>query len=195
MSEKDFEERDKIVKTAQRLITADGFDMVSVADIAKEAGISEETLNKYFKNKDELVMELIGKRFNLITDELLNKPLQEKVKLFNFEIMRQIELPGFNFCKGWIINQFNHVNYYHSSNDISSGDIELFKSLLEASIAKGELREDTPIRDFAVFDINTVYGLMLHWALSDSKYEPLYHIDTFSDFVVNAMIPYMNKYF
>ena len=80
MSEKDFEERDKIINAARRLVMADGVDEVSLSDIAREAGVTGETLNKYLKDKDELIMELIGERFGMMSDALLNMPLRKKLR-------------------------------------------------------------------------------------------------------------------
>jgi len=44
----------QIVDGARRIFLARGFDAASMADIAKEAGVSKGTLYVYFKNKEEL---------------------------------------------------------------------------------------------------------------------------------------------
>ena len=107
--------------------------------------------------------------------------------------MKQIELSGIQVAKQWIASQVSNINYYQNGKKMLHDDTERFKSLLEASIAKGELRDDTPVEELAIFNVNIIYGLMLNWCINEQKFEPLYHIDTFSDFIVNAMIPYMNK--
>lgn len=45
----------KIINTALRLFTQDGFHGTTTASIAKEAGISNGTLFHYFKTKEELI--------------------------------------------------------------------------------------------------------------------------------------------
>ena len=52
--EEDNLKRRQIVDGARRIFLARGFDAASMADIAKEAGVSKGTLYVYFKNKEEL---------------------------------------------------------------------------------------------------------------------------------------------
>lgn len=53
-AEDDNLKRRQIVDGARRVFLARGFDAASMADIAKEAGVSKGTLYVYFKNKEEL---------------------------------------------------------------------------------------------------------------------------------------------
>jgi AcrR family transcriptional regulator len=47
--------RELIAETARRLFTERGFERVSVAEIAREADVSEKTVFNYFPTKEELV--------------------------------------------------------------------------------------------------------------------------------------------
>jgi len=51
--------RRQIVEGARSIFLARGFDAASMADIAKEAGVSKGTLYVYFKNKEELFAEIV----------------------------------------------------------------------------------------------------------------------------------------
>jgi AcrR family transcriptional regulator len=51
--------RQQILDGARRLFLAEGFDAVSMADIAREAGVSKGTLYVYFESKEELFAELV----------------------------------------------------------------------------------------------------------------------------------------
>jgi AcrR family transcriptional regulator len=52
------ETRKRLVAAAKKLITANGFDNVSIEDIAKEAGVSAGSFYTYFKKKEDVVEEL-----------------------------------------------------------------------------------------------------------------------------------------
>jgi AcrR family transcriptional regulator len=60
--------RELIAETARRLFTERGFERVSVAEIAREADISEKTVFNYFATKEDLVYW----RLESFEDELLS---------------------------------------------------------------------------------------------------------------------------
>ena len=181
----EFDERLKIINAARKLVMADGL-ITSAKDITMEAGVSDKTFYKYFKSEDEIFIELLNTRFGLVSDDLLSKPLDEKIKTFCTELMMQQEVGSVKFCKQWIMYQFDNAK-----NETFFNDVELFKRVLESSIAKGELKEYTPVEELSYFVINTIYGAMLNWGMSNKKFEPLYYINNFSKFIFNSMIPYM----
>lgn len=51
--------KNKIIQTAIKLISQNGYAATTTAQIAKEAGVSEATLFKYFKDKETLLKEVI----------------------------------------------------------------------------------------------------------------------------------------
>src|ERR1051325_3993957 len=61
------ETRRLIAETAFRLFTARGFDGVTVAEVAREAGVAEKTVFNYFPTKEDLFYS----RLEAFEDELL----------------------------------------------------------------------------------------------------------------------------
>ena len=51
----------KLLDSAQRLISAHGFDNVSVEDITKDSGVAKGTFYHYFECKEDVVRELSRK--------------------------------------------------------------------------------------------------------------------------------------
>ena len=51
----------KLLDSAQRLISAHGFDNVSVEDITKDSGMAKGTFYHYFECKEDVVRELSRK--------------------------------------------------------------------------------------------------------------------------------------
>lgn len=51
----------KLLDSAQRLISAQGFDHVSVEDITKDSGVAKGTFYHYFECKEDVVRELSRK--------------------------------------------------------------------------------------------------------------------------------------
>lgn len=53
------QKREEIITTAERLFFSNGYDDVSMNDIAKDVGISKATLYLYFDNKDSLFFAVV----------------------------------------------------------------------------------------------------------------------------------------
>ena len=53
------QKREEIISTAERLFFSEGYDNVSMNDIAKDVGMSKATLYLYFDNKDSLFFAVV----------------------------------------------------------------------------------------------------------------------------------------
>ena len=75
------ETRKRIVATAKKLITENGFENVSIEEIAKEAEVSTGSFYTYFKKKEDVIEELNQLSFYRlaeITNEMKDKGLDDR---------------------------------------------------------------------------------------------------------------------
>ena len=182
-------ERKKIFEAAKRLAMADGFYNLTVSAVADSAEVPEETFYKFFKNIYELQAELVLTRYGLNDESVLNLPIEEKIKTFCSAIIAQIETGNISDFRNWVYTNRLEINNHEEVLIFS--DKEILKNLLLASIKKGELVADTPVEEITEFIVSLVYGLTLNWSMTDGKFEPLEHVDNFSDFIMSALIPYL----
>jgi AcrR family transcriptional regulator len=66
--------RRRIAETAQRLFADSGFDRVTVADIAREAEVSEATVYNYFPSKEELFYSGLAAFGTQLVEAVANRP-------------------------------------------------------------------------------------------------------------------------
>lgn len=69
--------RDEIAHIALNLFADNGFDSVTVADIASAAGISERTFFRYFLSKDEVVLDYERQVHHRLVAAVANRPPTE----------------------------------------------------------------------------------------------------------------------
>lgn len=62
--------QDNIIIAASKLMTIKGVKSTSLADIAKEVGISKGTLYYYYSSKNEIIFDIAERHINQITNEL-----------------------------------------------------------------------------------------------------------------------------
>ncbi|MEZ0536841.1 TetR/AcrR family transcriptional regulator [Caldicellulosiruptoraceae bacterium PP1] len=82
--------REKIYNAAIKLISTNGYYSTTTLMIANEAGVSEATIFKYFKNKEDLLKEVFRKSIKELLQNVAIKPIIE-----NFEKSKELPLEQF----------------------------------------------------------------------------------------------------
>lgn len=85
--EKQREIREKIIMTALDLFDEKGFTNTTMKQIAKQAGIGDATIYKYFPNKDKLIYAYYG----LIAEKSVQQFFQEE-ELDNYSLQEKLQL-------------------------------------------------------------------------------------------------------
>ena len=190
------ETRKRIVAAAKKLITENGFENVSIEDIAKEAEVSTGSFYTYFKKKEDVIEELNQLSFYRlaeITNEMKDKGLDDRLKYYCRQFLAEIERVGIEICRQWIRNNITPVNMEISGKETTkyNHDYLAMKSLLEEGIRRGELTVDTPVDEMAFYINTQLYGLMVAWCMTDASVVGSDRTDAFCETVMKpALMPY-----
>ena len=84
--------RQQIAGVAMRLFVTRGFDRVTVAEVAQEAGVSEKTVFNYFPSKEDLFFDEVPERLRMLADGIRDRPVEETV-LHALRRMQLSEVP------------------------------------------------------------------------------------------------------
>jgi AcrR family transcriptional regulator len=71
------EVREELQRTAQAMFLADGFDNVSVNDIAERVGVVERTFYRHFPTKEDAVLSLLDEVAPYVHKEVRNHPADD----------------------------------------------------------------------------------------------------------------------
>jgi len=190
------ETRKRIVTAAKKLITENGFENVSIEEIAKEAEVSTGSFYTYFKKKEDVIEELNQLSFYHlaeITNEMKDKGLDDRLKYYCRQFLAEIERVGIEICRQWIRNNITPFNMEISGKETTKYNHDYFsmKSLLEEGIRRGELAVDTPVDKMAFFINTQLYGLMVAWCMTDASVVGSDRTDAFCEIVMKpALMPY-----
>ncbi|HEV2593107.1 MAG TPA: TetR family transcriptional regulator [Gaiellaceae bacterium] len=80
--------RQQIAGVAMRLFVTRGFDHVTVAEVAAEAGVSEKTVFNYFPTKEDLFFDEVPERMRALAEGIRARPVEETV----LHAMRRMQL-------------------------------------------------------------------------------------------------------
>ena len=190
------ETRKRIVAAAKKLITENGFENVSIEEIAKEAEVSTGSFYTYFKKKEDVIEELNQLSFYRlaeITNEMKDKGLDDRLKYYCRQFLAEIERVGIEICRQWIRNNITPFNMEISGKETTKYNHDYFsmKSLLEEGIRRGELTVDTPVDEMAFYINTQLYGLMVAWCMTDASVVGSDRTDAFCETVMKpALMPY-----
>lgn len=193
------ETRRKIIAAAKKLITEKGFESVAIEDIAKEAGVSTGSFYTYFKKKEDVIEELNQSDFLLLAktvNEIRDKDLNERLKYYCREFLAEIERVGIEICRQWIRNNITPVEMEIEGKLTTkyNHDYLAMRSLLDEGIRRGELSEDVPVDEMALFINAQLYGLMVAWCMTDGIMIGSEQANSFCETIVKqALEPYKIK--
>ena len=191
------ETRKRIVAAAKKLITDNGFENVSIEEIAREAAVSTGSFYTYFKRKEDIIEELNQLNFYRlaeITNEIKDKDLNDRLKYYCHEFLAEIERVGIEICRQWIRNNITPVSMAISDKESTKydHDVRAMESILEEGVRRGELAGDTPVAELALLLNAQLYGLMVAWCMSDAAVVGSEKTDAFCETIIKpALAQYM----
>ncbi len=174
-------QKQKILEAAHTLFFKCGTRSVSMDDISKNLSISKKTLYLFFKNKNELIEQVLdwdlqNPRFNFQSDRLKNCNAIDCYWEFHQFVLDILKNPHHSF-------EFDLKKYHPElAKDFKAKKIDLFKSdlliNLNQGITEGFYRDD--------FDIEIISNLLVrfylnHWNqelesyCGDEKFSALFH--------------------
>ena len=174
-AEQKLQTREKIVDAAADLFVEQGFDKVSMKRIAREAGIGDATIYKYFPNKDKLIIGFYESRAQRAIDQHLEACWEE---CYNFPEKLQLLIDCY---LGELVKDREFVDLslrllMKSPLTMLQGDIRparLFKDRIRQLI--DELEQDPeypelPIPElFSQLLVDALMGLVVFWTRDESE--------------------------
>lgn len=185
------EKKKAILKAAEALFAAQGFNQTKVADIARASEIHEASIYAYFKNKKKILFAIYGdyieeavkniehhfqgmkepgpKLRKLIwsyLDDIQSNPNHGRIMM-----MAQRESPEFYTSK-----HFRHIKEFSA----------LLRDIIIAGHEEGIFRTDLSARSIGNMVMGTALFTVFHSIVNDQPYDPDKMSDTIYQLVLNA---------
>ena len=179
------EKRRNIALSCRELLLVYGIDKLTISQIAETAGVGKGTIYEYFKNKEEIVFEIMtafitGYEKNL--SEIVSEATSIKKKLFHFlylgfedeESRRQLTL----------YREFMAISMTSGTDEMIDFNIQCRKrfadilgQILKDGIKKGELHPEAEelMSAMLVFELGLI--VEVHTAALDPKEEITRYLD------------------
>ncbi len=103
VAEREVSRREQIIRNASLIFEAKGFNGTTIDDIVQATGIAKGTFYIYFHNKEELLLEVVRKLVDEVSERLELK-LQDETDFFKRLFIRGTEFAGLYFEKNDLLN-------------------------------------------------------------------------------------------
>lgn len=143
--------RIKIVQALKSLLEAKEFSAITTAEIAGSAGVTEALIYKYFKDKRDLLHQVLGEyleQYRAQMDQDL-KGIKGSLNKLRKLIWSHINVYATNkvFAKVLLIEVRNYPDYYKSETYSRVKDYSnIVLQIIEEGVGDGEIRKDVPAR-------------------------------------------------
>lgn len=162
--------KEQILRSAFDCFSERGFEIVTMEEIAKEAGLSKGAVYWYFKSKDELILELI-RNWNKTSENLLYKmalecSLDELLYKYPAYIIKEMDLKNHYklLFHLWARSIDNKEVYRHMSESYGEWK-EKAVEFIKSGITRKIFRDDLNAEVFADTVDGLFNGLMVQWHL------------------------------
>lgn len=143
------QKRRDIALSCKDLVVEKGINNLSVAALAKAAGVGKGTMYEYFKNKDEIVFEIVNILMQKHTQRLqqdieIHTSTKEKVKLLSQFFYSEEEEDLREIYKEFISISLTDPSdeMLHYQTEQMSNYYEWFKEIIQNGIDSGELKPE-----------------------------------------------------
>ena len=188
----------RIFETACSLIGEKGFANVSVEDITNACGVSKGAFYVYFKRKEDVVFESCKAWFGDVDRKAREHKgaIEEKLAFYFKGFMEGVTCGGVELCRQWVREVVNPAD---SPGDMCGGkyayDYRHLTAFLKDAVKDGMLSKSTPVETLVHLFMCELYGMMICWCMSDTKFDPEEWVGRFAKLQLpNLLAPYVKTH-
>ena len=172
--EKQVKIKERILESAIKLISDNGYKKTSMSKIAKKAKIGEATIYNYFPTKEHILFEYYyqlqrkTKEILVKTQEFHQFNLKEQLQFLietQLELLRQNRTFVLEIYKEIFYKTYNHSQMERGNSELR----EIISELFEIAIEAGEI-EDFPFSN-TIYNLTSdyIFGIFYYWIYDDSE--------------------------
>ena len=169
------------------------YEKATTAMLAREAGIAEGTLYKYFPSKKELFLaccryieELLISRYDAIYKEYKDEPLEYLKRVSSSYLAFVRENPTMRKFLAFVLNNTFDADFRRELEDFINLNIRATEHMLRKAQEMGEIRKDLDPRIVAWFYVGGYFTLILMTEMDVDEVEDPAFMDKYLNILYGA---------
>jgi len=186
--------RVKIADALRHLLEKKEFNAITTAEISRQAGVTEALIYKYFKDKRDLLHQVLSEYLEqycvLVQGDL--KGIKGALNKLRKLIWSHINVYATNrvFAKILLIEARSHNDYYHSDTyELVKVYSDVILEILEEGVLNREIRRDIPIKLIRQIILGSIEQVCLTGIAFDRKIDPDALTEDICEIIFNGIRP------
>ncbi len=186
--------RVKIANALRTLLEQKEFNAITTAEISRQAGVTEALIYKYFKDKRDLLHQILREyleQYSLrVQDDLrgIKGTLNKLRKL----IWSHINVYATNrvFARILLIEARNHSDYYHSDTyELVRAYSDAVLAILAEGVTSGEIRDDISIKLIRQIILGSIEQVCLTGITFEREIDPDGLTEEICEIIFKGIVP------
>jgi len=186
--------RTKIADALRFLLEQKAFNAITTAEIARQAGVTEALIYKYFKDKRDLLHQVLSEYLEqycvLVQGDL--KGIKGALNKLRKLIWSHINVYATNrvFAKILLIEARNHNDYYHSDTyELVRVYSDVILEVLEEGVEHSEIRADIPVKLIRQMILGSIEQVCLTGITFERTIDPDDLTENICEIIFSGIIP------
>lgn len=192
--------RAQLIRAAYKVVSRKGYYNFTIKDIAKESGLSSGLVHYYFKDKQDLLLNLL-KDINSNMKSYLNKELvmtqspQEKLLTYMdqaFSLAEKEKEYFYVLIDFWTQTKHN-PRMRQANNKLMQSYRDECAAIVKEGIAKGVFREEVDVAFAATTIVSVIQGTIVQYVLDNQAFNYEQYTKTIKDYIVSILLKEKNS--
>lgn len=192
MASRKKEKYGQILDAAQKVIAEHGFHGSQVSRIAKEAGVADGTIYLYFKNKEDILIQLFQNRLGELV-EMFGGSIQESDPA-DMALRRICEIHFSQLERNVDLAYVTQIELRQSSLELRKAIgnavkpyIRLIEHILEKGVSEGTFRQGLDVKLTRLLIFGAMDEVVTSWLISGRKYSLTGQVGNTIDFFLRGL--------
>jgi TetR/AcrR family fatty acid metabolism transcriptional regulator len=183
--------RVRIIDSAKKLFSEQGYQKTTIVDISRQAGLSEAALYEYFQGKEDLLLTIpdlwVSELLEDLDEQLFGiQGAVNKLRKYLWWYLRRVEQAPLD---AKIVYLFLKTNANFLNTEVYANVRKFYSYLIdifEEGQKNGEMRSDLDARSARDIFVGTMDHIITRWLLKDRSYSLFENLDHTFDLLVAA---------
>jgi TetR/AcrR family fatty acid metabolism transcriptional regulator len=190
--------RVRIINSAKKLFSEQGYQKTTIVDISRQAGLSEAALYEYFQGKEDLLLTIpdlwVSELLRDLDEQLFGiQGAVNKLRKYLWWYLRRVEQAPLD---AKIVYLFLKTNANFLNTEVYANVKKLYAyivDIFEDGQKSGEMKSDLNPRIARDIFVGTMDHIITRWLLKDRSYSLFDNLDQTFDLMVSAFEPHEPK--
>jgi AcrR family transcriptional regulator len=184
----------KIADALRHLLEQKEFNGITTAEIARQAGVTEALIYKYFKDKRDLLHQVLSEYLEQYSNQVKIdlKGIKGALNKLRKLIWSHINVYATNrvFAKILLIEARNHNDYYRSETyELVKTYSNIVLEIIEEGVRAKEIRDDVPVKLIRQIIIGSIEQVCLTGITFDREIDPDILTEEICEIIFRGIMP------